>query len=56
MTDAKLDHGVTCPVAERLARRGFYLPSGLALTWEQAQHVAAAVRHLVARPVLLSRP
>jgi perosamine synthetase len=47
---------VTCPVAERIARRGFYLPSGLALTWEQAQQVAAAVRQLVTRSLLLSQP
>ena len=32
------------PVAERLARRGFYIPSGLALTDEQMDKVAAAVR------------
>jgi perosamine synthetase len=31
------------PVAERLARRGFYLPSGMALTAEQQQAVAEAV-------------
>jgi perosamine synthetase len=34
---------ISCPVAERLARRGFYLPSGLALTSEQMERVAAAV-------------
>lgn len=32
------------PVAERLARRGFYVPSGLALTEEQIDRVAHAVR------------
>ena len=32
------------PAAERIARRGFYLPSGLALTDEQMRRVAAAVR------------
>jgi perosamine synthetase len=37
---------VTCPVAERLARRGFYLPSGVALTRDQAEQSAAAVRAL----------
>jgi perosamine synthetase len=37
---------VTCPVAERLARRGFYLPSGVALTRVQAEQSAAAVRAL----------
>ena len=44
-----------CPVAERLARRGFYLPSGLALTWEQAQHVTAAIRRLCRRAMVLNR-
>ncbi|HEV3486801.1 MAG TPA: DegT/DnrJ/EryC1/StrS family aminotransferase [Vicinamibacterales bacterium] len=39
--------GERCPVAERLARRGFYLPSGLALTDEQIERVAAAVRQVV---------
>jgi perosamine synthetase len=37
---------VSCPVAQRLARRGFYLPSGVALTWEHAEKSAAAVRVL----------
>ncbi len=32
------------PCAERIARRGFYLPSGLALTDEQMDRVAEAVR------------
>jgi perosamine synthetase len=36
--------GERYPVAERLARRGFYLPSGLSLTAEQRIAVAAAVR------------
>jgi perosamine synthetase len=35
--------GVSCPVAERLARRGFYLPSGLALTEEQMGRVVDAL-------------
>lgn len=35
--------GVSCPVAERLARRGFYLPSGLALTEEQMTRVVEAL-------------
>lgn len=35
------------PVAERLARRGFYLPSGLALEPEQIRSVAKAVKELV---------
>ena len=38
----------TCPVAERLARRGFYLPSGLALDEAQMERVARAVRQVVA--------
>ena len=36
------------PVAERLARRGLYLPSGLALTDEQLEQVAKAVREALA--------
>lgn len=32
------------PVAERMARRGFYIPSGLALTDEQMERAASAVR------------
>jgi perosamine synthetase len=40
--------GISCPVAERIARRGFYLPSGLALTSDQAAQVAAALRQLTA--------
>jgi perosamine synthetase len=35
------------PVAERLARRGFYLPSGLALTAAQTGEAAAALLELV---------
>ena len=34
------------PVAERLARRGFYLPSGMALTEAQIDEVAAEVKRL----------
>ena len=40
--------GVSCPVAERIARRGFYIPSGLALTREQAERVSDAVHGLFA--------
>ena len=40
--------GVSCPVAERLARRGFYLPSGLGLTADERIKVAAAVVRLFA--------
>jgi len=35
------------PVAERLARRGFYLPSGMALTESQMVEVAAAVKKVM---------
>jgi perosamine synthetase len=35
-----LFHGETYPVAERIARRGFYLPSGLALTKSQIDRSA----------------
>merc|ERR1712151_938019 len=36
--------GETYPVAERIARRGFYIPSGLALTDEDCQEVVRRVR------------
>lgn len=39
--------GEKYPVAERLARRGFYIPSGLALTYEQMQRAAEAVRKIM---------
>jgi len=35
------------PVSERLARRGFYLPSGLALTDAQIHHVADEVKNIL---------
>lgn len=35
--------GVRCPVAERLARRGFYVPSGLALEDSEITMVASAL-------------
>jgi perosamine synthetase len=38
-----LFEGESCPVAERIARRGFYIPSGLALTDEQVERVAQAL-------------
>ena len=37
----------SCPVAENLARRGFYLPSGLALTDEQMKQVAIVVKEVL---------
>jgi perosamine synthetase len=40
---------VSCPVASRLARRGFYLPSGLALTDDQIRRSAAACRAMLAQ-------
>lgn len=36
--------GERYPVAERIARRGFYLPSGMALSREQCEGAAAALR------------
>lgn len=38
---------LSCPVAERLARRGFYLPSGLELTKSNIGAVAEVVRQLL---------
>lgn len=35
------------PVAERLARRGFYIPSGVALTEDQIEQVTTAVRGMM---------
>ena len=40
--------GEQYPVAERIARRGFYVPSGLALTEAQMSRVVVAVKGLVA--------
>jgi perosamine synthetase len=40
--------GERYPVAERIARRGLYLPSGTALTPAQLDHVAAAVCDVLA--------
>ncbi|MHB8843607.1 MAG: DegT/DnrJ/EryC1/StrS family aminotransferase [Nitrospirota bacterium] len=42
-----LFRGETYPVAERLARRGFYLPSGVMLTEEQVERVGTAVKELM---------
>jgi perosamine synthetase len=39
--------GIICPQAERLAERGFYLPSGLALTRDQADVCARALRDVL---------
>jgi perosamine synthetase len=38
---------VSCPVAEHIARRGFYIPSGMALTEEQIVSVADAMRKVM---------
>jgi perosamine synthetase len=40
--------GISCPVAERIARRGFYIPSGVALTRDQVEQVAEELQQLVA--------
>lgn len=40
--------GERYPIAERLARQGLYLPSGLALTQEQLDRVCSAVREVLA--------
>jgi len=45
-----LFRGVHCPVAERLARRGFYLPSGLAVTDSQQRRVADALKTVSREP------
>lgn len=37
----------SCPVAEKLARRGFYIPSGLALTVDQIHDVVQAVQAIL---------
>jgi perosamine synthetase len=39
--------GESYPVAERIARRGFYIPSGMALTDEQMERSAAAVKEIL---------
>jgi len=39
--------GERYPVAEYIARRGFYIPSGMALTLEQMDTVAVAVRKML---------
>ena len=39
--------GERCPVAERLSRRGLYLPSGLALSQEQIKVVSEAMHDIV---------
>lgn len=41
-----LFNNVSCPIAERIARRGFYIPSGLAITPEQVKRVASCLREI----------
>lgn len=43
-----LFEGVSHPVSERIARRGFYIPSGLALTDAQIESCARTVREVMA--------
>ena len=45
-----LFEGESYPVAERLYRQGFYIPSGLTLTQSQQCRVADAVRGMLQRP------
>ena len=47
LADLSLFEGETYPVAENLARRGFYLPSGLALTETQMELTAGALRRVI---------
>ncbi|WP_211176324.1 DegT/DnrJ/EryC1/StrS family aminotransferase [Brasilonema sp. UFV-L1] len=42
-----LFEGESYPEAERIARRGFYIPSGLALTDEQMERVVLAVKDIL---------
>jgi len=43
-----LFEGESYPVAERMSRQGFYIPSGMALTDEQMDRTAEAVRQVLA--------
>jgi perosamine synthetase len=45
--ESALFSGETYPVSERLARRGFYVPSGLALTDSQMERVAEALSQVM---------
>jgi len=47
LTSMGLFKNETCPVSERLAHRGFYIPSGLALTEQQIVSVADAVNSIL---------
>ncbi|WP_033072927.1 DegT/DnrJ/EryC1/StrS family aminotransferase [Sphingopyxis sp. MWB1] len=46
--DMGLFLGETYPVTERIARKGLYIPSGLAITDDQMGHVCAAVHKILA--------
>lgn len=39
--------GESCPVAERIARRGFYIPSGLGVSDEQMERVASTLHQVM---------
>jgi perosamine synthetase len=41
-----LFNGVSCPVSERIARYGFYIPSGLGITDEQIKQVSDEIKNL----------
>ena len=45
--DRGLFNGEQYPVAERIARKGLYLPSGLTLTEEQMDTISTAVKEVV---------
>ena len=47
LRDRGLFHGERYPVAERIARQGLYLPSGLAITQEQIDGVCVAFRAVI---------
>ena len=48
-----LFEGERYPVAERIARRGLYIPSGLALTERQMEFVAQKVKDVISQDVLI---
>ena len=35
------------PVAERIARRGFYIPSGLAITFDEIEYISETIQSLL---------
>ena len=38
---------VSCPIAERLARRGFYIPSGLHITESEIERIVESLNNLL---------